>query len=120
MEKEIATKGWWNGVNIIIHDPENLLEPRFPPPSHDRIFYENDHIVHSEKLGIIAPEAVSFFNYVRKFNIYKSFTKFVQTLLKAKHMKSELIGEYDIVNTYSKGLPKFALNPTISDITKKA
>ncbi len=120
VEKEIARKGWWNGVNIIINDPENLLEPRFPPPSNDRLFYDNDHIVHSEKLGIIAPEAVSFFNYVRKFNIYKSFAKFIQTLLKAKHMKSELIGEYDIVNTYSKGLPKFALNPSVLEKTNKA
>ena len=120
VEKEIATKGWWNGVNIVVHDPQNLLESQFPSISNDRSFYTNDHFIHSERLGIIAPEAVSFFNYVRKFNVYKSCTKIIQTLLKIRHIRSDLIGKYDNANTYSDGLPDFALNPTISDITKKA
>ena len=120
VEKEIATKGWWNGVNIVVHDPQNLLESQFPTISNDRSFYTNDQTIHTEKLGIIAPEAVSFFNYVRKFNVYKSCTKIIQTLLKIRHIRSDLIGKYDNANTYSDGLPDFALNPTISDITKKA
>ncbi|MBN4080976.1 class I SAM-dependent methyltransferase [Caldithrix abyssi] len=57
---EIARKGRWNGVNIIVHDPENLLERRFPSTSDDRSFYVNGHIVHSEKLGIIAPRLFPF------------------------------------------------------------
>ena len=44
----------------------------------------------------------------------------IQTLLKIRRIRSDLIGKYDNGNTYSDGLPDFALNPTISDITKKA
>ena len=120
VEKEIATKGWWNGVNIVVHDPQNLLESQFPTTSNDRSFYTNDHFIHTERLGIIAPEAVSFFNYVRKFNLYKSCTKMIQTLLKIRHIRSYLIGKYDNGNTYSDGLPDFRLNRTISDITEKS
>ena len=120
VEKEIATKGWWNDLDIVVHSPKNLLESQFPAISNDRSFYTNDHFIHTERLGIIAPEAVPFFNYVRKFNLYKSCTKIIQTLLKIRHIRSDLIGKYDNANTYSDGLPDFALNPTISDITKKA
>ena len=107
-------------MNIVVHDPQNLLESQFPKISNDRSFYTNDHFIHSERLGIIAPEAVSFFNYVRKFNLYKSCTKIIQTLSKMKHIRSDLIGKYDNANTYSEGLTDFALNPTVSDKPKKA
>jgi len=120
VEKQIATKGWWNGVNIIVHDPQNLLEVRFPSISYNRSFYENDHTIHTKKLGIISPEAVSFFNYVCKFNVYKSCTKIIQTLSKMKHIRSDLIGNYDNANTYLEGLTDFSLNPTVSDKPKKA
>ena len=107
-------------MNIVVHDQQNLLESQFPTTSNDRTFYTNDHFIHTGRLGIIAPEAVSFFNYLRKFNLYKSCTKMIQTLLKIRHIRSYLIGKYDNGNTYSDGLPDFALNRTISDITEKA
>ena len=37
-----------------------------------------------------------------------------------KHIRSDLIGNYDNANTYSEGLTDFALNPTVSDKPKKA
>ena len=37
-----------------------------------------------------------------------------------KHIRSDLIGNYDNANTYSEGLTDFSLNPTVSDKPKKA
>ena len=37
-----------------------------------------------------------------------------------KHIRSDLIGNYDNANTYLEGLTDFSLNPTVSDKPKKA
>jgi len=55
---EDAVRGWWNGVNILIHDPDKSLPRNLPPVSHDRDRYFNDHLIHAsryaELMGSIA------------------------------------------------------------------
>jgi Methyltransferase domain len=52
--------GYWDGVNILVHDPENELEAIYPPTSTERTRYVNDHIVHSSPIAEAAPEALHF------------------------------------------------------------
>jgi len=107
-------------MNNFAYNPENLLERQFHSILDDRVFNQNVHIVHSEKLGVITFEAVLFIFYVLKLYNYTSISKIVQTLIEAKHKKFNLIEDYDTVNIYSKGFPKFILNPTVLEKSNKA
>lgn len=49
---------YWNGTNIIVHDPDGMLEPMFPPTSPDRSLYINEHEVHSARTAEAAPLAL--------------------------------------------------------------
>ena len=48
-EKSIAEKGWWNGLNVIVHDPEDLLPVMYPQTKNERELFVNEHIIHSSK-----------------------------------------------------------------------
>ena len=53
---ENATRaGWWNGINIIVRDPNNKLERIYPPVDLSRERYFNDHLIHAARHAESAP-----------------------------------------------------------------
>ena len=46
---ECARRGWWNGVNVIVRDPEGLLEPICPDTPRGRDLFLATHEVQSHR-----------------------------------------------------------------------
>lgn len=106
---EKARAGWWNGVNVIVHDPDDALDPMYPPTLRDRTLHENEHIVHAARRGFLAPEAVAFFSNLLDFRLVKAASSFVRVVRRSRATPGELVGEFDAVNTFSNDIasPRF-------------
>ena len=52
-------KGWLNGVNVLVRDPDGLLTDMLPPVDDDRTLYFNEWMVHRLRRAELAPEAVT-------------------------------------------------------------
>lgn len=53
-----ARNDYWNGINILVHDPEDTLEPIYPPTGSDKTRHLNEHIIHASRMAEAAPEAM--------------------------------------------------------------
>jgi hypothetical protein len=101
-ERESHKKGWWNGVNIIVHDPKNSLKSIFPPTHRNRTLYENDHSTHATKYPEAIPYLLPFVNLFGGI-VYK-------TAKKLKDKKNSLKGKFNAMNTFSENLPNESFN----------
>lgn len=101
-----ARKGWWNGVNIIVQDPNSILNVMIPETSRDRRLYENEHVVHGAKYGVLAPEAVFFVQSVLSLRLISAMKQLVKIWIKSRKNVKGYIGKYPSMNTYSEQLPK--------------
>lgn len=101
--KKEATQGWWDGVNILIRDKENILKPMYPPTERDRTLYENEHLIHSNRLAIFAPNIVRSFNYLTRGKLIKATRGF--GFLIREYLKKKPRGVYNDLNTFSNNLP---------------
>lgn len=54
--------GWWNGVNVIVSDPDDVFLREYPPVNRDRTRYFNEHLVHTLKYAELAPNLLCNFN----------------------------------------------------------
>jgi hypothetical protein len=108
----VARKGWWDGVNIIVHDPENQLASLMPDTIRSRDLYENDHYVHCARYGFLAPEAVFFIQALMSFRLIRAAKEIVKMIRKLRVVNRSELGAYDRMNTYSKGVPT-KMNPAL-------
>ena len=58
-ERADAIRGWWNGVNILVHDPAHAL-PRRVPPTRSPQLHLMSHDVYRAEFASIAVEAMRF------------------------------------------------------------
>lgn len=89
-------KTWWNGVNIIVTDPDNELKEMYPPTLRSRTLFENGHAIHSSK----HPEVIPFL-----FKLTDLMAPIVYRFSKLKHRDHVIKGKYTSMNTYSDQLP---------------
>ncbi len=94
-------KGWWNGVNIIVHDKDNQLKTEFPPTFRSRTLYENEHGIHATK----HPEVIPFL-----FKLTNLFAPVVYQFSKLSKKNDVIKGQYKAMNTYSEDLPGDTFN----------
>lgn len=115
VENNKAMEGWWNGVNILVIDRENILDKVYPPTITNRILFENEHIIHAAKYAVIAPQAVRIISELAKSKIYNysSIRKILNLVKKARALEIELVGDYETKNTFSANLPKEKFNYSI-------
>jgi len=109
-ENEKARKGWWNGVNVLVNDPENILDVMYPQTLRDRRLYENEHIVHPAKYGFLAPEAVYLCSFILSFKPIRALKMITRMVAKVRKSDREVIGTYFSMNTYSEKLPHNRFN----------
>jgi predicted O-methyltransferase YrrM len=102
-----ARSGWWNGVNILVHDPNHLLPATFPPTPRTRELYEQDAALHSARfpesalLGTYLGEAFFQRRWKSILSLNRQFWR--------KFRKSAESPSYRSLNTYSEELPDFHL-----------
>lgn len=100
-----AKAGWWNGVNVLVHDPAGLVTRSFPPTERSRTLYENEHVVHASPLGHCAPEAVELVAALASLNpirIARALVRLRRSLARAPRPGQSV---YPSANTYSAQLP---------------
>jgi hypothetical protein len=100
-----AVDGWWNGVNVIVADPEDRLVPAYPPTERDRTLFENDHLVHGARGAELAPTLLSAIDHLRRLRLHR-FLGGILRILTARVRKTP----YSSLNTYSETLPKSRLS----------
>jgi len=104
-EKRIENeKGWWDGVNIIVKDPNNELETMYPPTFRERTLYENEHGIHATK----HPEVIPFL-----FKVTNFLAPIVYKFSKLSKKENVIKGRFNQMNTYSDGLPKNNYNESL-------
>lgn len=96
-DREHHRAGWWDGVNVIVHDPNNTLATSFPPTYRNRSLYENDHATHASKYPEALPYLLPLVNLLGGI-VYK-------TAKKLRKKKTVLKGKYKSMNTFSENLP---------------
>lgn len=112
-DESIVRENWWNGINIIVHDPNNELETKYPPTERNRQKFENEHIIHSTRNSQLAPYTHLMFETFFTFKWY-SFVKATVMYRRAKktYFKDLKLnrGKYLYSNTNSANLKEW-INP---------
>ena len=104
---------WWNGVNVMVKDPDNLLVPIYPETETDRILFENDHLLHSSKYPEALPSAANLTNVLKPLSLLKLIYRIFQLRKTIQKLPSRFIGKYDRRNTFSENLESRRLNPSL-------
>ena len=103
-------KGWLNGVNVLVRDPDGLLPEMLPPVNDDRSIYFNEWLVHRLRQAELAPEAVAMADAVVSGD--KVAEKKARRALAARHagLEGASDGRFADRNTYSNGLTEARFN----------
>jgi predicted O-methyltransferase YrrM len=96
-----ARKGWWNGANVIIKDPDNQLEQMHPPTLRDRSLFENDHIIHGERASLYGPEVLRIASSLLSLNVLRICVNLARFFGKIRKTGFTRKGMYRSMNTYS-------------------
>ena len=110
-----ARAGWWNGVNVIVHDPTSRLERTCPPTLKSRRMFENDHLTQSGKLGVLAPELTTLLSAISAGKIRVAARQLGKVIVTARRIPEDLRGDFVAVNTWSRDLPSARFNPSLGD-----
>lgn len=103
---EEARDGWWNGINIIVKDENDVLERIFPPTYRSRELYENENIVQTQRYAEIAAQTVDLFQGIFRFNVFLTAKYFAKLILDYFKNRKNFKGRYYRMNTYSANLTK--------------
>lgn len=104
-KEQEARKGWWDGVNIIVRDTNQQLQPIYPPTERSRQLYENEHIIHASNLAELTPETLNLLQSAYKGNILKFVAKTVRIIPKLRNHQKKYGPRNMAMNTYSEKLP---------------
>ena len=100
-----ALEGWWDGINIMVRDEQQLLPQMLPTTHRNRELYVNDHIIHSARLSVLAPHLLNAFNFWVKNNWWGALKALSGAFKHYKNRKHEFEGLFDDVNTHSGQIP---------------
>ena len=112
-EAEYSLLNWWNGINVMVNDPENQIAPLYPPTERERILFENDHLLHSSKYPEALPSVANLINVIKPFRPLKLIYRVIQLRKTIRQLPSRFIGKYDRRNTFSENLESVRLNPSL-------
>lgn len=101
-ELKSSKAGWWNGINILVRDKENVLDVMYPPINEDKSLFVNDHTLQAIKHPRNIPKFIPLINILsgimnKKWKPEESFN-----------------GEFDKLNTFSRDLTKGELNSKLT------
>ncbi|MFC3714911.1 class I SAM-dependent methyltransferase [Luteimonas soli] len=105
-EHDNACKGWWNGVNILVRDPDGTLPASYPPTERDRTLFENDHILHASPAAPFLPAASGLVSAIDRLSPIAFLAQAAALKLKMRGTAPARKGMYRAMNTGSEGLPE--------------
>lgn len=108
-----ARAGWWNGVNILAHDPEDCLARSFPPVDASRRFFFNDHLVHSSAAAASSDRATEIVAHLTRGRIDRAVMACAKLVRERATVARELKGAFANGNTFSEGLPGTRFNAAL-------
>jgi predicted O-methyltransferase YrrM len=104
-----ARAGWWNGVNVLVHDPLDRLPRRFPPTLRDRSLFFNDHEVHSARSADYAVGALKLLDASLEGDEARAGDLVTRIRKRVSSEPSPHRGEHATANVHSEDLPAFRL-----------
>jgi hypothetical protein len=105
-QRGTLSDGWWNGVNVIARDPDNVLPPMYPPTDRNRLLFENEHILRSSMFYRNFPEINSRITEVVTSEA-KRFPRLAWRFVKWmwRHRPDQTSILHPSMNTFSEDLP---------------
>lgn len=96
-----AKAGWWDGVHLIVHDPEDEFETLTPcVPDNSRFI--RDHLVHIARYAPVANEAAMLLEALgRPWKWPKAVARYAMAL---RQRRTDIRGRFHSCNTESQGL----------------
>lgn len=108
-ERIRAYKGWWNGVNVLCRDPNDILSREYPPTDRDRYQFELDHLVHAHGDAKAVAGALALYHGIRRVSP-KSLAKGLVGLIQMPKTWTKDDRVFEVMNTESKHLPDERIN----------
>lgn len=105
LDEKKAREGWWNGVNIVVRDTENVLKPMYPPTKRSRLLYENEHILHAARAAENAPKAIQIANGIYSRNLFRATKSLIEIFVDSFKNSDKYESRFNSMNTSSEGLP---------------
>jgi hypothetical protein len=110
-----AREGWWNGVTVIVRDPDDLLASVYPPTDRDRTLFVNDHIVQSARLAQFSPRAMRVAAALFFFRPIELVKQWAQLAREYRRATKRATPDFDVLNTYSQDLQYNRFNPALPE-----
>ncbi len=105
-QKKNAVSGWWNGVNVIVRDPERVLERRLPPVSHQGL-HGMTHNAFGMEFAELQYEALRLCHAMAGGSKTRTETELSTLMPAMKAHREANPGRFYQMNTYSAGLTGF-------------
>ena len=115
-ERESAKKGWWNGINIIVKDPSNILTDMYPPTSGDRTLFLNEHIIHASKYADLAPTLSQILSSLSSLKLRGCLLKIGAVVKSLFQNRDFYSSRHNAMNTSTEEITKYRFN----QVPKKA
>ncbi len=114
-KKELAAakEGWWDGVNMIVRDKENLLTSSEPITLKNKTHFYNDHQIHGSKYADAAPIALEAVQYYRLFRFLKARSKLKEVWASLRDCSATNEKRYSESNIDNAQLPTEQFNPGV-------
>lgn len=116
-EEAAARAGWWNGVNIIVRDPDGGLDAMLPPTHRSRALYEQEHLVHGSGAAEEAHLGVAILQALDDRSPTRLARSLAGSARQLRRSRSDRSQRFPAMNTYSADLPTARLNPRATDTT---
>lgn len=106
-ERAAAVAGWWNGINILVHDPAGELETRLPPTGDNRRIFEAEHVLFSSAVADAVPGLAALGAALAGGHPVKALWHGFRVWNEGRRIRRDNPALLPAMNTYSDALPAF-------------
>jgi hypothetical protein len=106
-------KGWLNGVNILVCDPEGCVPEMLPPVEENRQLYVNEWLVHRHQFAELAPQAIDLAQSICMGDNEGEGERRRRLMDAYAGQSEQLATRFPDRNTYSGNLPALRYNKTL-------
>lgn len=104
--KEEALAGWWNGVNVLVHDPDHVLKRSLPPQSLHKHLHLATHDIFRNRYAELSFEILKNIEVLTNDEPWAAVERTrLKNILENHRLAHPL--RFNHQNTFSKGLPSF-------------